>query len=104
MLELNDDELAVVRSALERRLPGQEIRAFGSRVTGRAKRHSDLDLVVVTDAPVSALALAELRADLEESDLPFRVDIAAWCELPESLREEIGRCSALIQSAAEAAH
>jgi uncharacterized protein len=97
MLELNEAELAIVRELLARRLPGYEVRAFGSLVRGRAKRHSDLDLVVMSDAPLPDWDLAELRADFEESDLPFRVDVVASGELPESLREEIALHSAAVQ-------
>ncbi len=89
MLDLSGSELACLRSLLARRLPGREVRAFGSRVTGRAKPHSDLDLVVM--APITDLERFELNADLEDSDLPFRVDVVVWEELPESMRATITR-------------
>ena len=98
MLELKQAEIAIVRDLLKRRLPGHEVRAFGSRTTGRAKRYSDLDLVVMTDTVLPERELSELRADLEESDLPFRVDIVAWGELPEAIRTQIVQNSALLQA------
>jgi hypothetical protein len=33
----------------------------------------------------------ELNADLDDSELPFRVDVVVWQELPESMRAAIGR-------------
>jgi predicted nucleotidyltransferase len=58
-------------------------------VTGAAKPWSDLDLVLLGEQPASDLALAETRADFEESDLPFRVDLSEWRDLPASLRQHI---------------
>lgn len=82
MLDLTPAQLALVRDLLARHLPGREVRAFGSRVTGRNRRYSDLDLLILGDAPVPALTLARLRADLEDSDLPFRVDLLEARDLP----------------------
>jgi len=96
MLDLTDGQLAVLHYLLARRVPGCEVRAFGSRVTGHSRRHSDLDLVILSERPLPAITLAELRADLEESDLPFRVDVVEWTDLPEGLRAEIRAHSELI--------
>jgi predicted nucleotidyltransferase len=84
MLDLSADQLATLRSILARHLPGREVRAFGSRVTGRAWRYSDLDLVLMGSDPVSDLRLATLRAELEDSDLPFRVDLLEERDLPDA--------------------
>jgi len=92
MLDLSASEFVCLRSLLARRLPGREVRAFGSRVQGRAKPHSDLDLVVM--APITDLERVEFNADLDDSDLPFRVDVVVWQELAESMRAAIGRDSA----------
>ncbi|MHB8472818.1 MAG: nucleotidyltransferase family protein [Gammaproteobacteria bacterium] len=97
MLDLTEDQLAVLRALLARRVPACEVRAFGSRVTGRARPHSDLDLVIMTRQPLSDLTRSELRADLEESDLPFRVDVTEWSELPAGLRAEISARSEVIR-------
>lgn len=97
MLDLTEDQLAVLRTLLARRVPACEVRAFGSRVTGRSRPHSDLDLVIMTPQPLSDLTRSELRADLEESDLPFRVDVTEWSELPAGLRAEITARSEIIR-------
>jgi predicted nucleotidyltransferase len=88
-IELSTHQLHMIRQILQRRLPGRQARAFGSRVTGAAKPWSDLDLVLLGEQPASDLALAETRADFEESDLPFRVDLSEWRDLPASLRQHI---------------
>ncbi len=93
MLDLNEHELAIVRGILRAHLPGREVRAFGSRITGQVKPHSDLDLVVMGDEPLPDAIHAELVHDFEESDLPFRVDLLIWRDAPASLRQVIERDS-----------
>ncbi len=44
--------------------------AFGSRVTRRAKRYSDLDLAIISDVPLPLKFSARLADDFSESDLP----------------------------------
>lgn len=46
MIDLRPDLLAMVHEILARYVPEAEVWAFGSRTTGTAKKHSDLDLVV----------------------------------------------------------
>lgn len=104
MLDLTEDQLALLRALLARRVPQCEVRAFGSRVTSRARPHSDLDLVIITPRPLSDITRSELRADLEESDLPFRVDVTEWSELPAGLRAEIGARSELISEVSAPSH
>jgi type I restriction enzyme S subunit len=99
MLDLTREQLAAVRAILAHRVPGREVRAFGSRVTGRAWRYSDLDLVVMGDAPLPALTLAHLRADFEDSDLPFRVDVLEARDLPADSPAAAGDETAVIQPA-----
>lgn len=79
----------VVRRILKHRLPKAQVRMFGSRASGHAKPWSDLDLAVQAEQPISDLALAQARADFEESDLPFRVDIILWQDLPPSMQETV---------------
>jgi uncharacterized protein len=47
--------------------------AYGSRVKGTARKFSDLDLCYREEVPLNTLA--RLEADLEESDLPFFVEL-----------------------------
>lgn len=89
MLDLSPTQLATVRRILARHVPEREVRAFGSRVTGRAWRYSDLDLVILGAEPLPALTLARLRADFEDSDLPFRVDVIEERDLPAGTRPNL---------------
>ena len=64
-----------LRSILSAHLPNRRVWAFGSRATGRrVKRFSDLDLLIEADS-LSFGELALLDEALDESRLPFKVDI-----------------------------
>lgn len=91
-LHLTAHERDEVCRLLRQRLSQARVLAYGSRVQGWSaerpvKSHSDLDLVVLD--PVSDLALAELRADLDDSDLPWRVDLARFADLPATLQQAV---------------
>lgn len=89
MLDLTRQQQQLAHAIMRTRFPGRQARAFGSRARGSAKPWSDLDLVILGEGPVSDLAMAEARADFEESDLPFRVDLSLWRDLPRSMRRQI---------------
>ncbi len=92
-------DLEVVLEILDRFVPGMEVRAFGSRVTGNARRHSDLDLVIMTEQPLDVTVLAGLNAAFSESSLPFTVDVLDWAALAENARGFIREGSTVIRKA-----
>lgn len=50
---ITEEELRIVDAILTEHVPDAAVWAFGSRVTGRARPYSDLDLVIETDATAS---------------------------------------------------
>ena len=42
--------------------------------------------------------LWQLRADLDDSDKPFRIGVVPWSKAPPHLREAMGRASVTIQN------
>ena len=53
--------------------------AYGSRVKGNNRRFSDLDLCYRENIPIKIIA--EIKEKLEESNLPYRVDLVSWNDL-----------------------
>ncbi len=89
-LDVSQAERGLLLGLLRQFLPEVAVWAFGSRVKGRARATSDLDLVVFAK-PSQRPDVFALQEALEESALPFRVDVLVWDELPENFRENIRR-------------
>lgn len=63
---------------------------FGSWARGTARHGSDVDVAVEYPVGVSgALKIGELRERLEESTIPYRVDVVDMQRASQSLLEEI---------------
>ena len=106
MLDVTALQQNQVLLLLRQRLPHVTAIAFGSRVPawpfGRgAKTYSDLDIALWGLHQADDIALAHLRADLEESSLPWRVDLSDANDLPNPLRELVERHGVLLQGARE---
>ena len=53
--------------------------AYGSRVKGTARQFSDLDLCYREDIPSEVIY--QIKEELEESDLPFFVELVSWKQM-----------------------
>ncbi|MCX6560797.1 MAG: nucleotidyltransferase domain-containing protein [Candidatus Aminicenantes bacterium] len=100
-IDVLPNHLEIILGILEKFVPGPEVRAFGSRVTGKARRHSDLDLAIMTERPLDVAVLAGMNAAFSESDLPFTLDILDWAVLEEHVRSFICEGSVIIREATE---
>lgn len=89
MIDLDPKSLVIVKKILQKHLPGVEVRVFGSRVTGKAKQFSDLDLVIISDKSVSIKKINELKYEFSNSDLPIMIDLVDWNTISEEFREKI---------------
>ncbi len=99
-MHLSDKEKQIVADILRFYLPGKEVRAFGSRVTGKfLKKFSDLDLVVITSERMPMREWARVKDAFELSDLPFRVDVLDWASVSPEFRKIIENRYEVIQTA-----
>ena len=87
-IDLTANQRRVVLELIERHLPDTEVWAYGSRVQWTSRPDSDLDLVVFSGSDQNG-QVSDLREAFEESDLPFRVDVLVWQELPQSFQKAI---------------
>ncbi len=90
-IDATPSDLETLRAILRRHLQDRECRVIGSRVTGRAKPFSDLDLVIMGDVALPLRIRGELRDDLDESNLPFTVDLVEWATASDAFRRVIAR-------------
>ena len=89
-IDITAEQQETVRSLLARHLPNTEAWVYGSRVRWTSRPESDLDIAVFA-TPDQARSVSNLREAFEDSNLPFRVDLFVWDEVPESFRKEIER-------------
>ncbi|MBF0142926.1 MAG: nucleotidyltransferase domain-containing protein [Magnetococcales bacterium] len=99
-LHLSPQYLERVRHILQQHLPNAEVWAYGSRVNGRGHDASDLDLVLrnTSNSSDGVPGTLRLRQAFEESDLPVRVDLVEWADIPERFRQTISACYIPIQT------
>lgn len=71
--------------------PGRSVRVylFGSWARGEATRLSDIDVAIEVRPRLESGALARLRERLEESRVPYRVDVVDLDEVDPGLRRRI---------------
>lgn len=97
MIDVRDDHLKIVTDILSKYVPSCEVRVFGSRVGGQAKKHSDLDLAIMTDSSLPVSVLAHLRDAFSEAELPFKVDVIDWSAIGENFRKIVQEKFEIVQ-------
>ena len=98
IIDAQPKHIQMLSEILAKHLPDREAWAYGSRVNGRARKYSDLDLVIMGDEPLDEVTRFLLKEDLSESWLPFIVHVKDWHLIPPDFRDEILRCYAVIHS------
>lgn len=95
-IQLSEKHLSMIRDLLHTYIPNTLVWAFGSRVKFTAKPSSDLDLVAFIGKE-QQMRFSELKEALDESNVPFRVDLHSWNDLPESFKRTIEKEYAVLQ-------
>jgi predicted nucleotidyltransferase len=88
VLDIRPEQKALLLQLLQQHLPNVTVWAFGSRVKGSARTTSDLDLAVFS-SPEQRHQVFALQEALEESNLPFKVDLLIWDEIPANFKINI---------------
>nr|CRH07036.1 conserved protein of unknown function [Candidatus Magnetococcus massalia] len=96
-LQLSKKEQKLITRLLAEQLPGRLVWAYGARVTGQGDGDSDLDLVVFIPT-AEAFTVYTLQESLEQSGLPFRVELLIWNQVPQSLKQTIQASHLVLQS------
>lgn len=99
-LDIKPEHRDILLAILSRFIPGMTVLAYGSRVKGTARPYSDLDLAVFA-TPTQRSLISDLKEALDESDLPFLVDVLVWDELPESFHRNIMARYVVVQEGKE---
>ena len=88
-IKISDEEF--IKKTLEQVLSDINFEAylFGSQVTEKAQKSSDLDLLIKGNEPISFEKLSKLNEKFEESSMPVRVDIVDFFNLNEDFKKSI---------------
>ena len=96
-IDITAEQRKVILALLERHLPNTTAWVYGSRANWSARPQSDLDMVVFAK-PGQNQQVSRLKEAFQESDIPFRVDLFIWDNVPENFRKQIaGDHVALVQ-------
>lgn len=88
---LPDKTTAIVRQILADFPAVERAILYGSRAIGNDKPGSDIDLTLFGDQ-LNLRILGQIAARLEESPIPYQVDLSIWSQLNHAgLREHIER-------------
>ena len=98
-LDLRPDHLTLILDILRKHVPDREVRAFGSRVQGSAKTHSDLDIVLMGTEPMELLDMAKLQDAFSESALPMKIDVLDWQTISPEFRKLIEKKYVVLKAA-----
>ena len=75
-IDLPEAHRKQVLEIIRARLPDAAVWVYGSRARGRARRYSDLDLMLDDHGkPISGAVLGNLDEDFDESSLPIIVEL-----------------------------
>ena len=64
---------------------------FGSRATGNGSLYSDYDIAIISGSQDRAKKISLVREELENSTIPYKVDVLDYYSTSGLLREEIDR-------------
>lgn len=90
-IDVTAEQWRIIHDVLQANVPDATVWAFGSRVAGRAKAYSDLDIAIVSDEPLGFMRMAEIAEAFTESDLPWKVDVVDWAATSERFQQVIER-------------
>lgn len=97
LIDIDIEDLETVKRILANHLPHQTVWAFGSRITGKARKFSDLDLAIITNKPVDFETFAALKESFSESNLPFKVDVVDWSTTDDKFKQIIKNKFVVVQ-------
>ncbi len=64
-----------------------EVILFGSFAQGLARPTSDIDLCLKADRPIDYYKILAIKSELEESNIPYKIDIVDFNHLDQSFKE-----------------
>ncbi len=86
---LNPKTTKLLKQIVRKYLPDESYKTFifGSHASGKNRKFSDIDLGIVGPIPLTPKEYISITNDLEESDLPYRVDLIDFTKVSDKFRQ-----------------
>lgn len=84
VLDLESRYVDFIKSTVRSELKNAEIFIFGSRVQGKSKPYSDVDIALKSTEEIPFEKILMLKVKFEESTFPYKVDIVDLNTLDEN--------------------
>ena len=87
----SDKDIQQIRQIIQGRLAKYPVRLFlfGSHATGRAHSASDVDIAVLPERELPLDLLSQVREDLEQSNVLYKVDLVDISRTDEVFRQRV---------------
>ena len=84
------DYIAIVKQIVLKHVPKNEFAVFlfGSRAASNSNSLSDIDVGIMGTKPLPTLIMADLDSDLEESIVPFKIDLIDFYQADKAFKNE----------------
>jgi predicted nucleotidyltransferase len=84
------DYIDIVKQIVLKHIPKDNFAVFlfGSRSVGNAKPLSDIDIGILGPEPLPTLIKADLESDLEESIVPYKIDLIDFYKVDKDFKKE----------------
>ena len=97
MIDIEEKHLAEIRRIVKEHVPECEVRAFGSRVEGTAKKFSDLDLAIIGSGKLNWRRIGRLKDAFAASNIPMTVDVLDYNAVSKEFQAVIDKQHEIIQ-------
>jgi len=74
---------------IEKHIPNCSVILFGSRAKKTHAPHSDIDIALDTNTIIDSTLLGTIKDEIEESTVPFFVDVVDIHNISKELKEQI---------------
>ena len=80
----------IVKQIVLKHVPKNEFAVFlfGSRAASNSNSLSDIDVGIMGTEPLPTLIMADLGSDLEESIVPFKIDLIDFYQVDKTFKNE----------------
>jgi len=84
------DYIDIVKQIVLKHIPKDNFAVFlfGSRAVENAKPLSDIDIGILGTVPLPTIIKADLESDLEESIVPFKIDLIDFYQVDKDFKKE----------------